>query len=1009
MSLVSRLCGHRSGRLLSRIGVVACVAGALAAGPAQPAQSAQTQVRGAAGFTGEVAAALAAAADSGVPVEVTSRRGESSTLFANPEGTMTLESSNVPIRVRQGGSWVPIDPTLVRERDGSVRPRATALSMAMSGGGGAPLVRIVRGGGWLELVAPFALPAPVLTGATATYPEVLPGVDLVVRAGASTFSELFVVKSAEAAANPALTSVRFSTRSSGLTVRSRRDGGIDVVDGRGAAVLTGPAPLLWDSTSTRAIGGVSGAVSSVTPAGAGTSTVSAPAAAAPPQTPAVPQTAAGATVEGNDAQPAEGDRVAAVAVRVSAGAVTLTPDPVVLRGSGTTYPVYLDPTVGATRSGWAMVNKSYPAQEYWQWAGDSSHAEGMGYINDPATGVQTKRLFYQFTTAALGGRKIYGATFRAFETHAYSCTASRVEAWHVATIGSATNWNNQPAGIASGMSGTTPTPVQSSRTVAYGRTGCTPGGSWVDFDVTRAVQYQTTHGGAFTTVMLRAGSETSNSGWKRFQYGATLSVTYNTVPTAPTNARTIEPSTPCVTGAARPVIANDPPKLVARMNDADAGENVTGSFELFTLSGTALTTINNAAAAPNADQVADLAPVYPLPAGMPDGDYKWRVRTKDLRDWGPYSGWCEFTVDGTAPAAPTMAPTTETQAAIDSGQPLPYGGTASFTVSAGDTILQYRYSVNSGVPTSAVFAFATTPTFTVPLTAYGPIVVRVWAYDAAGNQSGTAAESGVIQVGGVDLVRDRRARWRMDESSGTTAADAVGVSTGAPDGANPMTVTGGASWGGGYWASHGSPADGTDRALVLNVPPAVTTATGATVTTNVLDLHLNTTVTAWVNLSSTADRAVAVSHDAAGGASFTLEERPVTVTREDPVTGLPVQVSEPHVVATVRVPGAETVIADAGFLVQADTWYHLAATWAPGTRELTVYVADSDGNAAGFGADMASADVDAAAGVMRVGAARTSAGALAAYWPGVVDEVVVYANVIPAEVISDLLDQGHAA
>lgn len=56
----------------------------------------------------------------------------------------------------------------------------------------------------MSLGWPGLLPEPRLDGATATYPEVFNGVDLRLTADAEGFQRVLVVKSAEAAANPAL-------------------------------------------------------------------------------------------------------------------------------------------------------------------------------------------------------------------------------------------------------------------------------------------------------------------------------------------------------------------------------------------------------------------------------------------------------------------------------------------------------------------------------------------------------------------------------------------------------------------------------------------------------------------------------------------------------------------------------------------------------------------------------------------------------------------------------------
>jgi hypothetical protein len=312
--------------------------------------------------------------------------------------------------------------------------------------------------------------------------------------------------------------------------------------------------------------------------------------------------------------------------------------------------------------------------------------------------------------------------------------------------------------------------------------------------------------------------------------------------------------------------------------------------------------------------------------------------------------------------------------------------------------------VNSGVPTSSAVTYATSPTFSVPLAVYGPVVVRVWTYDQAGNRSTLAAENNAFTVGGIDLARDLRARWRMDATSGTVAPDAVGVTATAANGASPMTLAGGASFVAGGQQVDAFPSDG---ALQLNAGTA-TAATAATTSTTVLDLARNATVTAWVKLSPTTARTVAVSHDAAGGANLTLEQRTVPTVREDPITGDVTTVDEQHFVATVRIAGRSApLVADVPVPVAFDEWYHLGATWSPGERQLTLEVADAEGVALDAVAADTDADGDTQAGAVRVGGAGTSTGGREAYWPGLVDEVAVYGNVVPPEQLNQLRTAPH--
>ncbi len=85
----------------------------------------------------EAQRALADAKDSGERVEVADERSERTTVYANPDGyTFTLEESAIPVRVpKPGGGWQAPDPTLERNSDGAVAPKAAAVEMEFSAGG----------------------------------------------------------------------------------------------------------------------------------------------------------------------------------------------------------------------------------------------------------------------------------------------------------------------------------------------------------------------------------------------------------------------------------------------------------------------------------------------------------------------------------------------------------------------------------------------------------------------------------------------------------------------------------------------------------------------------------------------------------------------------------------------------------------------------------------------------------------------------------------------------------
>lgn len=116
------------------------------------------------------------------------------TTWVNPDGTLTTNSSVVPVHVLQNGSWVDVDTTLVSDATG-VHPRTVQTPTVLSAGGSsADLISSTVGTdkaglGWLS-----NLPAPTLSGSTATYANVLPGTDLVVTVGPDGYEFSLVVK-----------------------------------------------------------------------------------------------------------------------------------------------------------------------------------------------------------------------------------------------------------------------------------------------------------------------------------------------------------------------------------------------------------------------------------------------------------------------------------------------------------------------------------------------------------------------------------------------------------------------------------------------------------------------------------------------------------------------------------------------------------------------------------------------------------------------------------------------
>jgi hypothetical protein len=837
--------------------------------PAAPSYAAPT-----AAAPGSEAAALAEARDSGERVEIAAATTETRQVFANPSGTLTMEQTARPARVRQGGGWVPVDLRLERRADGRIAPVAATADVSFSGGGSAPLARIGRGATSLSLAWPEPLPQPVVDQDTATYADVLPGVDLVVHAEVDSFSEVLVVKTPAAAASPELRALRFATEASGVRLQVGESGGFDAVDAAGVPVFSSPEPLAWDSS-----GGTEAPASAVTES---------------------TKSAAGAVVAGSAEDPRvrapqDGDRVVPMTVEVGAGSVTVRPDAALLGDPGVRFPLYLDPTVGVTpaRTLWAMVNKSFPGTSSVNWGnGQNNQGEGVGYTN--REGVHTKRLYWMFDTRPIAGKVIYQSKFRPFETHADSCTKSQIKLELTSAISRSTNWTNQP---------TWKEPV-SSLTTAVGRNECRPGGERLEFDAKHAATRAANGRWPSATLRLIAGTETNRVGWKRFRNDAQWSVEYNTPPPAPVNIRTTSPATSCVIGAGRPSIPLDPPILTALLTDADsAKQQMQAHFELWQTNGAEI-----------AERVTEIKkagsftwPLDLLPGDkkLREGNYSWRVRAGDTVTWSGFSRWCEFTVDSTAPLQPAVT--------APEGQRYEVGSPAMFTFASGGSadVASYRWSLTTR-PTSAPVP-AASPTVSVPLKTFGRNVLRVWSYDRAGNESPGGTFDFFVDGGQV------AGRWRLDEGSGTVAHD-----TATP--AHPLTLSGGVSWQTGRW-----PDDATDRALGFNG----TNAVGATASVDVVRTDENFSVAAWVKPSDIAARRSAVSKGETAASGFTLG---VVPAGPDPQTlpasfAFTLANTDPAAPA-----GQREAVARFDQPALVDEWVHLIGVYEAGNQLLTLYV-----------------------------------------------------------------------
>jgi hypothetical protein len=494
------------------------------------------------------ATAKAQAESSGKPVPVDALTDAFSTTVAQPDGSFTLTQSPQAQRVQQNGTWVPLDATLAANADGTLSPKAASGTLSLSAGGSGPVATMTGADGKkLSINAPFTLPAPTWSGATAVYANVAPDVDLDVTAnptgGAMT---VLVVKSAAAAANPLVQNLKFTTTSSDLTVTADQGGNLAAADSSGQIQFTAPTPLMWDSSTSS-----SSATPTPSASAAGTASPSASSSAAgATQALFVKSLAQAALVDSSTAAPADGSattssatgpgdgaKTATVPATVSGSTISLTPSQSVLNGTGTQYPVFIDPNWQQDNpwgEHFAWTQSAYPNQNNY----DVSNTDypGVGTCGTYTNGGScipndTEETYYQFDTSLLEGTTIYQATLDTNEHNSadMSCTTQyKVDLDWTGALPDPVTWNSHPGGgqIASNS-------VGGARQV-----GCDTDVP-MHFDVTPTMKTaEEQQNKPQMTFKLHADDTSNVNGFKRFNHNAQLMVQYDTTPLPPDHLST---------------------------------------------------------------------------------------------------------------------------------------------------------------------------------------------------------------------------------------------------------------------------------------------------------------------------------------------------------------------------------------------------------------------------------------------------------------------------------------
>lgn len=662
--------------------------------------------------------ASAEARKSGKPVPVPGATTDTSTLTAEPNGSMALTETPVPVRKRVGGTWQQLDATLVRNADGSVSPKVSTDSLHLSGGGTGALATLAAGPDSVSITLPTRLPAPALSGATATYANIAPGVDLVVTANTQGgFSDVFVVHNASAAASTALANLLKETvTGTGVDV-AEGHGALTATDRAGKAMFASNAPALWDSSTTSQ-----------------SSSTGSPSRAQP-------RTASSTASPGTKAH------IGALTPILNGRNLTLSPDQSVLHGSKTVYPVYIDPVWNPTEDGWSTVAEEYPSQKYWDTTAESEGYMAVGYgVSDYSLWARSM-VNFSVPTATLEGSTITSAVFSATNEYSGACPDGgtdeqmNVDAPSQTLTSSNAMWDDWDTSSDIGSQ-------IGYKSFAYGySTSCSSGGSPSSASITLLTgtfSSDVSSGKSTQTLALVAANESSEYGWKEFIAStAKLTLTYD-FPAQITSETTN--SKGCGTASNPSLLGVGDIDLIAGVYQKD-GSSLTANFRLYnaaktteynptSTSGATTGTASGVATTSGAKVPLTIKSTFFTGLNLTaQTTFAWTVQATDGTTAGTGStATCYFTYDPTTPGEPVLYDAGGVNKCVVGATTYTVGTQASFVVdynTSGSEPANYLYQLNGAAPIS-IRAISGDATITLKPT-QGSNILTVTAVNASGN------------------------------------------------------------------------------------------------------------------------------------------------------------------------------------------------------------------------------------------------------------------------------------
>ncbi|MEU8698872.1 DNRLRE domain-containing protein [Streptomyces sp. NPDC048680] len=579
--------------------------------PVAPKKSAATQAA-------DIPSARIAARLSGKRVEALSERTETSTTWANKDGSLTTELSAGPVRFQDEttGGWRDVDLDLVQGSDGSVEPTAHPRGLKLAGKTGAPatslkaaqaskatdLVTLGEGEQQITLQWKGGLPTPKLEGTRAEYVNAVPGADVVVEATRTGFEQFVEIKQKPATDGYAYT---LPLKAKGLKAKQQADGSVLFTDKKNKKQALMPAPVMWDSTV--------------------------------------------------DERSGEHTRRVPVAMKVVAKGsgvdLVITPDAKFLADPATKYPVTVDPSTSSLSS----VFDTYVQQgETVDWSSDVELDLGNPGTKNANGTPRTAQSFISWNTSPVQDALVLDAKLSLWNFHSgnnVDCKAYPWEVWSSPAASTSSRWTNRP----------TMTAKKATSTETRGNTSCTtqPDG-WINANVTTLVQEWASAKATRGHLGLRATDESVIAQWKRVNSANAASnppklvVNYNYRPRTGTKQ---EAGPPYFSYGGAYTVNTVTPTLRDTFVDSD-GDKVNGTFQIFdNATNTQVGDVIVSKYVPSG-QVASVT----VPAGvLTNGKtYKFRTSPYDGAHYNVgWSAWKTFTVDTKAPSAPAKVVSTD--------------------------------------------------------------------------------------------------------------------------------------------------------------------------------------------------------------------------------------------------------------------------------------------------------------------------------------------------------------